>query len=219
MFILGLTGSIGMGKTTCATMFRELGVPVHDSDAVVHAALAPGGKASDQVAQGFPKAIKDGAVDRQTLAKEVFADGARLRALEAILHPIVAASAVGFLRRHAFAGARLVVLDIPLLFETGARDRVDAVLVVSAPASIQARRVLSRPGMTAAQYQRIRDTQIPDKRKKQAADFVISTGSNKAHTFASIAQLTEYLRAENGRAWAPGYAARHFGQTKMRAKD
>ncbi len=212
MFVLGLTGSIGMGKSTCAAMFRELGVPVHDADRVVHQALAQGGAAVAETGRLFPKSQRDHAIDRNILGEIVFSSVDSLRQLESILHPLVAASTVRFLRQNALAGARLAVLDIPLLFETGAEDRVDAILVVSAPAMIQAYRVMSRPGMTQVKFDNIRAHQYPDELKKEAADYVVSTGRDKAHTFASISMLVELLTDTNGHVWAPGYAARHFAR-------
>lgn len=204
MFILGLTGSIGMGKSTCANMFRRLGVPVHDADAAVHSALAPEGCAAERVARVFPGALVDGKIDRENLGAEVFADPARLARLEAILHPIAAASADRFLRRHALVQSNLVVLEIPLLFETDGRARVDVVLVVSAPVFLQRQRVLSRPGMSLTQFERICAHQMPDRDKRAAADFIISTGLGRADTFAATTQLVGVLRQVKGRAWAPG---------------
>ena len=208
MFVLGLTGSIGMGKSTCANMFRRLGVPVHDADAVVHAALAPGGGAAKRVAEMFPETVKQSAINRKSLGAIVFSDPARLAALEATLHPIAAASAEHFLRRHALAHTDLVVLDIPLLFETGGQDRVDAVLVVSVPAFLQRQRVLSRPGMNLTQFELICGNQMPDREKRAMAEFVISTGLGKSDTVAAVIQLTRVLRNAKGFAWAPGRVGR-----------
>ena len=146
---LGLTGSIGMGKSTAARMFRRLGVPVHDADAAVHALFREGGAAVGPVSEAFPEAIRDGAVDRAVLGQAVFGNAERLARLEAIVHPLVRQTSDRFLRRARARRAPLAVFDVPLLFETGAEARYDAVAVVSAPAFVQSHRVLARPGMTA----------------------------------------------------------------------
>ena len=146
MIVLGLTGSIGMGKSTAARMFADEGVPVNDSDDAVHRLYASA--AVSMVEAAFPGTVVDGAVDRGRLAQKVLGDAAALKRLEAIVHPLVRADADAFVERYRAAGAALVVLDIPLLFETGGRDRVDKIVVVSAPAAIQRERVLRRPGMS-----------------------------------------------------------------------
>jgi dephospho-CoA kinase len=174
MIVLGLTGSIGMGKSTTARMFAEAGVPVHDSDETVHRLYA--GKAAPLVEAAFPGVAADGAVDRQRLARRVLGDAAALKRLEAIIHPLVRADADAFVSRHRAAGAPLVVLDIPLLFETGGRGRVDRVVVVTAPAEVQRARVLARPGMTEAKLDSILARQVPDAEKRRLADFIVDTG-------------------------------------------
>ncbi|MGN6534217.1 MAG: dephospho-CoA kinase [Mesorhizobium sp.] len=173
MIVLGLTGSIGMGKSATARMFSEAGVPVHDSDDSVHRLYA--GKAVPLIEAAFPGVVVDGVVDRTRLAARVLADPTALKALEAIVHPLVRADADAFIARHRAAGAPLVVLDIPLLFETGGRGRVDKVAVVSAPAAMQRERVLARPGMTAEKFEAILARQVADAEKRRQADFVIDT--------------------------------------------
>ena len=173
MIILGLTGSIGMGKSTTAKMFADAGVPVSDADRMVHALYA--GAAVPHIEKAFPGTVSDGVVDRDKLAATVLGDPARLRELEAIVHPLVRAETDAFVERHRQAGAPLIVLDIPLLFETGGKDRVDRILVVTAPADVQRERVLSRPGMTEEKFEAILAKQVPDAEKRRRADFVIDT--------------------------------------------
>ena len=173
MIVLGLTGSIGMGKSTTAKMFAEAGVPVHDSDEAVHRLYA--GAAAPLVEAAFPGTVVDGTVDRGLLAGQVIGKPQALKQLEAIVHPLVRADAEAFLTRHREAGAPLVVLDIPLLFETGGRGRVDKVVVVTTPADVQRERVLARPGMTAEKFEAILKSQVPDAEKRRLADFVIDT--------------------------------------------
>ncbi|WNK00222.1 dephospho-CoA kinase [Thalassospiraceae bacterium LMO-JJ14] len=203
MFILGLTGSIGMGKTVAAGDFRRLGLPVHDSDAAVHALMAKGGAAVDAVGAAFPGVVRDGAVDRAELGKRVFGDDQALKKLEAILHPMVRKQTNAFLGRHARLRTPAVVLDIPLLFETGAEDRCDAVCVVSAPYREQRRRVLARPGMTEEKFQEILKHQIPDYLKRRAADFVIFTGLGRSHSLPMIRRIATIVRTSAGTHWPP----------------
>lgn len=172
-FVLGLTGSIGMGKSTVAAMFREAGVPVWDADAAVAALYAPGGAGVPAIAALCPAAVAGGAVDRAVLRDWIAADPAALGRIEAAIHPLVAADRRRFLAAEAAAGARLVVLDIPLLFETGAESGADATLVVSAPPEVQRARVLARPGMTEAAFERLLAKQMPDAEKRRRADHVI----------------------------------------------
>jgi len=174
MIVLGLTGSIGMGKSTTAKMFVEAGIPVHDSDEAVHRLYA--GAAAPLVEAAFPGTVLSGGVDRARLAERVLADPAAIRKLEAIIHPLVRADANAFLERHRERGVPLVVLDIPLLFETGGRSRVDKVLVVTASPEIQRERVLARPGMTEEKFRAILAKQVPDSEKRKQADFIIDTG-------------------------------------------
>ena len=174
MIVLGLTGSIGMGKSTTAAMFRDAGVPVHDSDEAVHRLYA--GSAAPLVEAAFPGTVVDGVVDRARLSGQVLGNREAIGRLERIVHPLVRADADAFLARNRAAGAPLAVLDIPLLFETGGRDRVDKVVVVTAPAAVQRQRVLARPGMTAEKFEAILARQVPDADKRARADYVIDTG-------------------------------------------
>ncbi|MGE0044366.1 MAG: dephospho-CoA kinase, partial [Hyphomonadaceae bacterium] len=170
MILLGLTGSIGMGKSATAQMFREAGVPVYDADAAVHALYAKGGAAVAPIAEAFPSAVKDGAVDRGALSGLVLNDPEAMRGLESIVHPLVRQAQMQFLDRHRKAGAAIVVLDIPLLFEGGGERFLDAVAVVSAPAAVQRARVLARPGMTPEKFEAILAKQMPDAEKRKRAD-------------------------------------------------
>jgi dephospho-CoA kinase len=201
MFVLGLTGSIAMGKSTAAATFRALGLPVFDADRAVHRLLAPGGAAVAAVAAAFPACAADGAIDRRALGRLAFAEPAALARLEAILHPLVRRVERRFLARCAAARRPLVVLDIPLLLETGGERLVDAVAVVSAPPAVQARRVLARPGMTSARLAAIRARQLPDAAKRRRADFVIPTGLERRRAVAAIATLVDRVRGRPGRAW------------------
>jgi len=177
MRVIGLTGSIGMGKSTTAQMLRRLGVPVHDADATVHRLTGPGGRAVPAIAARFPGVVDaNGAVDRKRLGARVFGDAAALKDLEGILHPLVRDEERRFRQRNRRLGKRVVVVDIPLLFETGGEKRCDAVWVASAPAAIQAQRVLRRPGMTRDRLAAIRVRQTPDAAKRKRADMVIPTG-------------------------------------------
>jgi dephospho-CoA kinase len=195
MIVLGLTGSIGMGKSTAADMFRALGVPVHDADATVHALLADDRQVRAAIEARFPGVVTKDAVDRQALGAAVFGNPEARRDLEAILHPRVRRVLESFLRRHRVLGTSLVVLDIPLLFETGGESRADGVVVVSAPASMQRRRVMARPGMDDARFAGILASQMPDQEKRRRADFVVETGLGKAYTFAKLKRIVTAIRA------------------------
>ncbi|MGB7263233.1 MAG: dephospho-CoA kinase [Albidovulum sp.] len=174
-FLLGLTGSIGMGKSTTAAMFTKAGVPVWDADAAVHRLYAKGGNAVGAIAALCPEAIVDGAVDRAGLKRWIAADPNALLAIETVVHPLVAKDRVDFIETATATGARLVVLDIPLLFETGADRHMDATLVVTAPSEVQRARVMARPGMTEAQFQTILARQMPDAEKRTRATYIIKT--------------------------------------------
>jgi dephospho-CoA kinase len=193
MIVLGLTGSIGMGKSTAASMFRRLGVPVFDADAVVHGLQGPGGRALGAIEALFPGTTHAGGLDRLKLGQAVFGDAEALRKLERVLHPLVASEQRRFLRRHARRS--LVVLDVPLLFEKGGWRRCDAVAVVSAPARVQRLRVLARPGMTSAKFAAILAKQVPDSEKRRRADFVLSTGLGRNLTWRSVRRLVACLEA------------------------
>jgi dephospho-CoA kinase len=190
MFILGLTGSLGMGKSTTAGFFAETGVPVHDADAVVHALYE--GEAVPAIAAAFPGNIVNGKVDRAKLGAAVLDDACALQRLEAIVHPLVSAAKARFLADAQARGAKVVVLDIPLLFETGGEARVDAVVVASAPAHVQRERVLARPGMTDDKLDALLARQMPDSEKRKRADFVVDTSLGFD---AARAQVREILRA------------------------
>jgi len=192
MIVLGLTGSIGMGKSTTAKMFADAGVPVHDSDETVHRLYA--GKAAPLVEAAFPGTTDGGVVDRAKLGTRVLGDAAALRRLEAIVHPLVRVDADAFLARQRAAGAPIAVLDIPLLFETGGRDRVDKIVVVTAPAEVQRARVLARAGMSEEKLAAILAKQVPDAEKRRQADFIVDTGQGfdaaRAAVGAIIAELS-----------------------------
>ena len=176
MIVLGLTGSIGMGKSTTAQMFRDAGVAVFDADACVHALYAPGGAAVAAIDRAFPGVVVDGAVDRARLSACVVGDAAALKRLEAIVHPLTQSARAVFLAQAETRGDDVVVLDIPLLFEAGLIADVDAVVVVTADAHIQRQRVLARPDMTPEKFQAILARQMPDADKRARADFLIDTG-------------------------------------------
>ena len=190
-FLIGLTGSIGMGKSTTAAMFAERGVAVWDADAAVHRLYAKGGAGVSVVAALCPGAVRDGAVDRAALKDWIRRDAGALKRIEAAIHPLVAADRAAFIDAATRAGKGIVLLDIPLLFETGADSTVDAVVVVSAPAAVQKARVLNRPGMTEAHLQAILDRQMPDAEKRRRADFVIETTTMDGARAAVTAVLTE----------------------------
>jgi dephospho-CoA kinase len=183
--ILGLTGSIGMGKSATAAMFRARGVPVHDADACVHALYGPGGAAAAAIGAAFPGTLApDGSVDRAALRTAVLGDSERLRRLESLVHPLVRAARDEFLATHA--AAPLVVLDVPLLFETGGEAGCDAVAVVTAPPEVQRARVLARPGMTEEAFAQILMKQMPDAEKRRRADYLIETDRGFPHAEAQV---------------------------------
>lgn len=194
MIIIGLTGSIGMGKTETARMFERLGVPVFDADKAVHELYGPGGAAVAPVEAVFPGVVADGAVDRVALAARVLGDAAAVRRLEAIVHPLVQEMRRQFLDSARAQGRDLVVVDIPLLFETGGEARVDKVVVVSAPPELQRQRVLARPGMTEEKYEAILARQTPDEEKRRRADFVVDTSVGLDHAFAQVERIVATLR-------------------------
>ena len=191
MLVIGLTGSIGMGKTTTARLFAEEGAAVHDADAAVHALYR--GKAAPLIEAAFPGTTRDGEVDRKELGKRVLGDAAALAKLEAIVHPLVREAEAEFLRDARARGVRVAVLDIPLLFESGRAGQMDAVVVVSAGEAEQRRRVMERPGMTEETFRRVLSRQMPDAEKRARADIVIDTSGGvedaRAQVRAALARL------------------------------
>lgn len=186
--VLGLTGGIGMGKSTVTLQLASMGAHVCNADIIVHQLLAKGGAGVDPVGKAFKGVVKNGAVDRKALGAIVFKDKNKLKELEAILHPLVVAEENRFIEEQIAKGSKLVILDIPLLFETGAEKRCDAVMVVSSPAFIQRQRVMKRPGMTEEKFQSILASQMPDSEKRKRADIVIETGLGKAYSYRKIKQ-------------------------------
>lgn len=197
MIVVGLTGSIGMGKSTTAGLFAERGIAVNDADAVVHDLYR--GEAVEPIGRLFPEVVKAGRVDRTKLAENLAKNPAKFTELEAIVHPLVRQREVRFLDEQRAAGADMVVLDIPLLFETGGADRVDVVVVVSCDADIQRRRVLERPGMTVEKYEMILSRQMPDAEKRRRADFIIDTGHGIDAARRQVADVVAEIRAGKGR--------------------
>ena len=194
MKVLGLTGSIGMGKSATSAMFAEAGVPVFDADACVHA-LYRGG-AVGPVERAFPGVVAQGVIDRSRLSAQVLADPAALRRLEAIVHPLVREAREAFLAKARASGAALALLDIPLLYETGGEADVDAVVVVSAPESVQKARVLARPGMTEAKFSAITAKQVPDAEKRRRARFVIDTSQGFAAARRQVEAVIAAMRRD-----------------------
>lgn len=194
MRVIGLTGGIGMGKSTAAAAFRRAGIPVFDADLAVHRLQAPGGRGLRAIAQTFPGTVHDGILDRAALRKMVLEDPAALRRLERIIHPMVRREEQDFLARSRRAGRSLAVLDIPLLLETGGDRRVDLVVVVSAPRSVQEHRVRLRRKMTRDEIAKMIDRQMPDAQKRRKADIVIHTGLSRGHTLARLNRFINSLR-------------------------
>lgn len=193
LYLVGLTGSIGMGKTETAKMFAKLGVPVYDADAAVHRLYEKGGAAVEPIAAAFPGVVTDGKVDRAALSAALAAKTDGFKTLEAIVHPLVAREQLRFLDEAAASGAEMVVLDIPLLFETSGHKRMDAVVVVSAPADVQRARVLERPGMTPDKLDHILSRQIPDEEKRAQAHFVVETDKGLDHAFKQVQDIVAAL--------------------------
>jgi dephospho-CoA kinase len=207
MVILGLTGSIGMGKSTAASMLRRMGVPVCDSDALVHRLIGPGGAAVAAVERAFPGATRGGAVDRKALGARVFGDPAALKRLEGILHPMVRAAQRRFLRFAAARRVRLAVLDVPLLFESGTDAMCDAVVTLTCPRFLQEQRVLARPGMSRERLNGVLARQLPDAHKRRRADFVVQTGLGRRHTLQRLGRIVTLLKKRRGRKWPPSRAS------------
>lgn len=197
MFVLGLTGSIGMGKSTTAAMFRAEGTDVHDSDAAVHAAYR--GPAVPVIERAFPGTVRDGTVDRDLLRSRVLENPAALERLESLVHPIVAASRATFLAAAAERGRPIVVVDIPLLFETGLESEVDAIVLVSAPESVQKQRVLQRQGMTPSRLEAIIARQMPDAKKRRRSHFLIETSLGFASAERQVRGVLRALAGATGR--------------------
>jgi dephospho-CoA kinase len=195
MKVIGLTGSIGMGKSNAAIALRQLGIPVHDADKAVHILLGPRGSAVPKVAAIFPEALAGDRIDRKILGDLVFDNTPALRRLEAILHPLVRKSSRDFLAAVARRRLPIAVLDIPLLYESGAEKTVDAVIVVSAPKQIQRQRVLARRGMTEAKFRSILARQLPDIEKRRRADYVVLTGGPRGETLRQLKRIVRALRA------------------------
>jgi dephospho-CoA kinase len=218
MMILGLTGSIGMGKSTAAKMLRQMGVPVYDADAAVHRLQGPGGIALPPIEAAFPGVVKNGVLDRQALGARVFGNKEALRKLEAIVHPLVTREQRRFIRRAALNREPLVVLDIPLLFEGRGERRVDGVLVVSAPAFLQRQRVMARPGMTVEKFAGILKQQVPDSQKRRKATVVIPTGLGLAPTRAALTKAVRELTKKKGHSWPSNPWRDKFTAQLARAK-
>ena len=198
MLLIGLTGSIGMGKSETAKMFAAEGVPVYDADAEVHKLYAPGGAAVAPLEEAFPGVVKDGAVDRTFLSKEVIGNLEALKKLESIVHPLVGQANRAFLENAAKDGAEMVLLDIPLLFETGGRERVDVIVVVSAPYELQRERVLARPDMTAEKFEEIFAKQVSDADKRAGADYIVESDKGLEHARAQVRDIIADLKGREG---------------------
>jgi len=194
MHVIGLTGGIGMGKSTAAAAFRRARIPVFDADATVHALQAPGGAAVRLIDTAFPGTVRDGRIDRAALRAAVLQDPGALRRLEAIMHPLVRRAERAFLAAARRARARIAVLDIPLLLETGGEKRVDIVLVVSAPVAVQMARVRRRRQMSNAQIEAVIARQMPDAQKRRRADVVLKTGLSRRYALGGLRRLIRRLR-------------------------
>ncbi len=214
MIILGLTGSIGMGKSTIAGNFRRLGIPIHDADKTVHGLLKPNGEAFPPIKKMFPEAVKKGVIDRNVIAARVFGDEAALTRIEQVLHPLVRVQERKFLGWCARQGKRQVVLDIPLLFETGGENRCDMVITVSAPAFVQERRVLKRRGMTRERMASILARQMPDAEKRRRSDFVVLTGLGRDFSLLQIQNIVRLTHHWRGTNWPPRPLPKPFGRGK-----
>ncbi|MAI12783.1 MAG: dephospho-CoA kinase [Rhodospirillaceae bacterium] len=193
MIVLGITGSIAMGKSTASTMLSHLNNPIHDADKTVHELMSVNGKAYNEIAKSFPETIQVDGVDRTKLGHEVFGNPEKLKQLENILHPLVREARKRFFEQQNRYKKRLVILDVPLLYETGGDKDCDKVLVVSAPYFIQKQRALARHGMTQTKFQDILKRQLPDHEKRRRADFIVPTGLGKAHTYRALQRLIRDL--------------------------
>ncbi len=202
MVIVGLTGSIGMGKSETAKMFRALGIPVYDADAAVHKLYAPGGPAVDPLEAAFPGVTGENGVDREKLAKRVLGDAEALKKLERIVHPLVGIAQLEFLQQAAAANTAVVVIDVPLLYETGGEKRVDCVVVVSAPYELQRQRVLERPGQSEEKFQAILSKQVSDAEKRRRADFIIESDKGLEAALQQVKHIIPRLQTWPAKAWA-----------------
>jgi dephospho-CoA kinase len=211
MVVLGLTGSVGMGKSTAARMLKRLRVPVHEADAEVHRLLGPGGRAVTPVGEAFPGVRSGGRIDRSALGRLVFGDPAALKRLEAILHPLVREAQTRFLAACRRARVPVAVLDIPLLFETAGESRCDGVIVVSAPLWLQRARVLQRPGMTKARLGAILAQQLPDAEKRRRASWVVPTGLGEALTLRRLKAILREVQPASFDARPDGPLAQDEG--------
>ena len=189
MIVLGVTGSIAMGKTTVSTMLSHLNNPIHDADKTVHELMDVSGKAYYKIAENFPEAVQVTGIDRVKLGRDVFGKPEKLKQLENILHPLVREARNKFVRQQSRYKSRLVILDVPLLYETGGEKDCDKVLVVSAPYYIQRQRALARQGMTQTKFDDILKRQLPDHEKRRRADFIVPTGLGKAFTYRALQRL------------------------------
>lgn len=203
MLIIGLTGGIGMGKSTIAKLFRRAHIPVFDADATVHALQAKGGAGVAPIAAAFPQALVDGRIERTILRRLVLADPGLLRQLEALIHPLVETAERKFIARARRRGAPMVVLDIPLLFETQAERRADLVIVVSAPKAVQRARMLRQRRLTLPHLEAILARQVPDRQQRRRADFVLRTGLSRRHAQAAFTRLLRNLRHRPTRPYRP----------------
>jgi dephospho-CoA kinase len=202
MLIIGLTGSIGMGKTETAKMFARHGIPVCDSDATVHMLYEAGGLAVEPIRALFPAAVVDGRVDRDLLGRAVLGKPDAMKRLEAVVHPLVGVAQRAFLENAVASGAKMAVIDVPLLFETGGEKRVDVVVVVSAPSEIQRQRVLARPGMSPEKFELILSKQVSDAEKRRRADFVVDSSKGLEHAERQVVAIIEALKHRPGTIWA-----------------
>lgn len=214
MIVLGVTGSIGMGKSTVSNMLKEMGIPVHDADATVHKLLAAGGAGVAPVAQLFPESLAQdangqGYIDRKVLGQIVFADAEKKKALEQILHPMVQQDSAAFRADMEQKGHKLVVFDIPLLYETGGQRRVDSVLVVTAPADVQKARVMARPGMTEERFNHVLSQQVPDAEKRARADYIVTTDVSMDDTREQLKKIIDAIVPPQKPRAAPPANGRH----------
>ena len=198
MRVIGLTGSIGMGKSTTAAMFREAGIPVYDADAAVHAAYDVGGIAVEPVGDAFPGVVKDGRVDREALRQAVLGNPEALKRLNAIVHPLIGRDRASAFEAAKASGADMIIMDVPLIFETGGEKNMDAVIVVTAPAAMQRERVLAREGMTPERLDAILAQQVPDAEKRSRAHYVIDTSQGLEAACTRVAEIIADLRKNNG---------------------